>query len=58
MHIELAFIISGSAGIYITIFYYRVEWRMIPQIKGIDRLDVIVSIDKNSGLPGAPSHSA
>ena len=56
VHKKLPFVITGSSGknrsvrMLIGFFNHRFKWRRGPQIKRIWRLNIVMSIDQNSGV--------
>ncbi|MNI63096.1 hypothetical protein D3C73_1184430 [compost metagenome] len=52
MHEYLAFVVGGSASIQFAVTDFGFKRRSRPQVKGIDRLHIIVAIDQNGRLAG------
>ncbi|MNS14815.1 hypothetical protein D3C72_464400 [compost metagenome] len=52
MQEDLTFVIGGSPGIQLAVPDCGFKWRGLPQMKGVNRLYIIVSIDQDGWLAG------
>jgi hypothetical protein len=51
---DLPFIVGRSTSQQLTVLPDGFEWRRLPQLQGIDRLDIIVAVEKNRRLARRP----
>ena len=58
VHEDLALVVGGATRVDLAVPDGCLEWRRHPFVDRIDRLHVVVAVEEDRRLPGAPSQSA
>ncbi len=50
VHVHLAFVVGGSAGVDVAVAHGGLEGRALPELQRVGRLDVVMAVTKNGWL--------